>query len=143
LEELLAAVQSVNGTGLPLLLKIAPDLEWGAIEEILALVESHGLSGLIATNTTIDHSQVPLQKREQGGLSGQPLKKRALEVLRFITARTRLPVIGVGGIACAEDAKAKFDAGASLVQIYTGLIYEGPGMVRAILEALLRDKQPW
>lgn len=140
LEELLSAVQAVNTTRLPLLLKIAPDLEWGAIEEILALVEAHRLAGLIATNTTIDHSQVPMEKRQQGGLSGQPLKKRALEVLRFITARTTLPVIGVGGIAGADDAKARFDAGAALVQIYTGLIYEGPGMVRSILQSLAREK---
>ena len=141
LEELLSAVQAVNTTRLPLLLKIAPDLEWGAIEEILALVEAHELAGLIATNTTIDHSQVPMDKRQQGGLSGQPLKKRALEVLRFITARTTLPVIGVGGIAGAADAKERFDAGAALVQIYTGLIYEGPGMVRCILKSLVREKQ--
>jgi len=140
LEALLSAVQAANVTRLPLLLKIAPDLEWSAIEEILALVEAHGLAGLIATNTTIDHSQVPVEKRQQGGLSGQPLKKRSLEVLRFITARTNLPVIGVGGIATADDAKARFDAGASLVQVYTGLIYEGPGMVRSILKALLQHK---
>lgn len=140
LEELLSAVQAVNTTRLPLLLKIAPDLEWGAIEEILALVEAHELAGLIATNTTIDHSQVPMDKRQQGGLSGQPLKKRALEVLRFITARTALPVIGVGGIAGADDAKERFDAGAALVQIYTGLIYEGPGMVRSILQSLVRER---
>lgn len=140
LEELLSAVQAVNTTRLPLLLKIAPDLEWGAIEEILALVEAHDLAGLIATNTTIDHSRVPMEKRQQGGLSGQPLKMRALEVLRFITARTALPVIGVGGIAGADDAKARFDAGAALVQIYTGLIYEGPGMVRSILQSLVREK---
>lgn len=141
LEELLFAVQAVNTTRLPLLLKIAPDLEWAAIEEILVLVESHGLAGLIATNTTIDHSQVPLDQRQQGGLSGHPLKKRALEVLRFITARTTLPVIGVGGIAGPDDAKARFDAGAALVQIYTGLIYEGPGMVRGILRSLAQQKR--
>lgn len=135
LEALLSAVQAANSTRLPLLLKIAPDLEWAAIEEILALVKSHALAGIIATNTTIDHSQVPVDRRQTGGLSGQPLKKRALEVLRFITARTDLPVIGVGGIGSADDAKERFDAGASLVQIYTGLVYEGPSLVRDILKS--------
>ncbi len=136
LESLLGAVQAANTTRLPVLLKIAPDLEWAAIEEILALVEAHSLAGIIATNTTIDHSAVAVSRRQQGGLSGQPLKKRALEVLRFITARTTLPVIGVGGIASADDAMERFDAGAALIQIYTGLVYEGPGLVRQILKAL-------
>jgi dihydroorotate dehydrogenase len=136
LEELLSAVQSVNTTKLPLLLKIAPDLEWAAIEEIIALVQSHGLAGIIATNTTINHSQVPERKRQLGGLSGQPVKQRALEVLKFITARTNLPVIGVGGISSSDDAKQRFDAGASLIQIYTGLIYEGPSLIRRILKEL-------
>jgi dihydroorotate dehydrogenase len=138
LESLLSSVQAANTTRLPLLLKIAPDLEWSAIEEILTLVEAHKLSGIIATNTTINHSCVPEARRQQGGLSGQPLKARALEVLKFITARTRLPVIGVGGIASADDAKRRLDAGAALVQIYTGLIYEGPGLVRDITNSLLR-----
>ncbi len=137
LESLLRAVQAENVGGRPLLLKIAPDLEWAALEEILALVEAHGLAGLIATNTTIDHSSVAPEKREAGGLSGQPLKKRALEVLRFLTARTRLPVIGVGGIASADDALERLDAGAALIQIYTGLVYEGPGLVADIHRALL------
>ncbi len=141
LESLLKAVQSENKTCLPLLLKIAPDLEWSAIEEILALVEAHQLSGLIATNTTIDHASVPDAKRQQGGLSGKPLKKRALEVLRFLTARTKLPVIGVGGIATPDDALERLDAGAALIQIYTGLIYEGPGLIRSIHRALLNRKK--
>lgn len=137
LEGLLKAVQAENVERRPVLLKIAPDLEWAAIEEILGLVETHRLAGLIATNTTIDHSSVPEGKRQQGGLSGQPLKARALEVLRFLTARTHLPVIGVGGIASAEDALERLDAGAALVQVYTGLIYEGPGLVRAIHRGIL------
>jgi dihydroorotate dehydrogenase len=136
LDELLGAVQAVNCAKAPLLLKIAPDLDWAAIEEILELVESHKLAGLIATNTTIDHSPIPENQRQQGGLSGQPLKARALEVLRFVTKHTRLPIIAVGGIGSEDDAKQRFDAGASLVQIYTGLIYEGPGLVRRIHRAL-------
>lgn len=137
LEELLGAVQAQNVDRAPLLLKIAPDLEWAAIDEILALVESHSLAGLIATNTTIDHSALPEDRRQQGGLSGQPLKARALEVLRFVSARTRLPVIAVGGIGSAEDALRRLDAGAALIQIYTGLVYEGPALVRAIHRALI------
>ena len=136
LDGLLGSVQQANVLGVPLLLKIAPDLEWDAIEEILALVGRHRMSGIIATNTTIDHSAVPEARRQQGGLSGQPLKKRALEVLKFITARTSLPVIGVGGIASADDALERLDAGAALVQIYTGFIYEGPGLVSCIHKSL-------
>jgi dihydroorotate dehydrogenase len=137
LEGLLAAVQAANTLRQPLLLKIAPDLEWSAIEEILLLVERHRLSGIIATNTTIDHTSVVESRRQQGGLSGGPLRARSLEVLRFIVARTRLPVIGVGGIASADDALERLDAGAALLQIYTGLIYQGPGLVREIYRALL------
>ena len=139
LESLLAAVQAANDARQPLLLKIAPDLEWSAIEEIVGLVEAHRLSGIIATNTTIDHSCVPEARREQGGLSGQPLKKRSLEVLRFLARHTKLPVVSVGGIGSADDALERFDAGAALVQIYTGLVYEGPGLVRNILRALARS----
>jgi dihydroorotate dehydrogenase len=137
LEDLLSTVQAENTTRLPLLLKIAPDLEWTAIEEILALVEAHQLSGIIATNTTIDHSCVPESQRQQGGLSGQPLKLRSLEVLRFLVERTRLPVISVGGIGSADEALARLDAGAALLQIYTGLVYEGPGLVHSIHRAIL------
>lgn len=137
LEGLLSAVQAENTERLPLLLKIAPDLEWAAIEEIISLVEAHGLAGLITTNTTIDHSCVIEARRQQGGLSGKPLKARALEVLRFVTARTKLPVIGVGGISSVDDALERLDAGAALIQIYTGLIYEGPGLARDIHRALL------
>ncbi len=134
---LLAAVQAENTERRPLLLKIAPDLEWSAIEEIIALVEANGLAGVITNNTTIDHSCVAEARRQQGGLSGRPLKARSLEVLRFVTARTKLPVIGVGGIASVDDALERLDAGAALIQIYTGLIYEGPGLVRDIHRALL------
>jgi dihydroorotate dehydrogenase len=137
LESLLKAVQAENTNRQPLLLKIAPDLGWDALEEILALVERHGLAGLIATNTTIDHSSVAPEQRQTGGLSGQPLKQRALEVLRFLTARTKLPVIGVGGIGSVDDALERLDAGAALIQIYTGLVYEGPGLVRDIHRALV------
>ena len=136
LDLLLGDVQRRNA-GRPLLLKIAPDLEWDAIEEILALCEAHRLAGIVATNTTIDHSSVPESARQQGGLSGQPLRARSTEIVRFITARTKVPVIAVGGIFSPDDALEKFDAGAALIQLYTGFIYEGPGLVRRICEALL------
>jgi dihydroorotate dehydrogenase len=141
LDSLLAAVQAENTGGAPVLLKIAPDLEWGAMEEILGLVEARGLAGLIATNTTIDHGCIPEPRRQQGGLSGKPLRERAMEVLRFVVARTRLPVIGVGGIMTADDALRRLDAGAALVQLYTGLVYAGPGLVGDIHRALL-DRLP-
>jgi dihydroorotate dehydrogenase len=137
LEGLLSAVQSANTARRPVLLKIAPDLEWAAIEEIIGLVEAHELAGIIATNTTIDHSSVPEVRRQTGGLSGQPLKKRALEVLRFIVANTGLPIIAVGGIASATDALERLDAGANLVQVYTGLVYKGPALIHEIHSALL------
>ena len=136
LDLLLGDVQRRNA-GRPVLLKIAPDLEWDAIEEILALCEAHRLAGIVATNTTIDHSSVPPAARQQGGLSGRPLRARSTEVVRFIAARTKLPVIAVGGIFSVDDALEKFDAGAALIQLYTGFIYEGPGLVRRICEALL------
>ena len=137
LNELMETVQRRNTEHRPLLVKIAPDLEWGPIEEILALAQQYGLAGIIATNTTIDHSSVPEPKRTTGGLSGAPLRARSTEIVRFIAERSTLPVIAVGGIFSADDALEKFDAGAALVQLYTGFIYEGPGLVRRICEALL------
>ena len=137
LDSLLGHMQRRNAAGWPLLVKIAPDLEWGAIEEILSLVEEHRLAGIIATNTTIDHSSVPEAARTQGGLSGRPLRARSTEIVRFIAERTQVPVIAVGGVFTPDDALEKFDAGAALIQLYTGFIYEGPGLVRRICDALL------
>ncbi len=136
LNELLGTIQGRNTAKRPLLLKIAPDLDWAAIEDILALVEEHRLAGIIATNTTIDHASVPPKRQQQGGLSGWPLQERSTEIVRFLTARTKLPVIAVGGIFDAASAQAKFDVGAALVQLYTGFIYEGPALVRKICAAL-------
>jgi dihydroorotate dehydrogenase len=137
LEVLFRAIQTHNVDRKPLLVKIAPDLEWGPIEEILALAQEQGLAGIVATNTTVDHSSLPEHRRTQGGLSGAPLRARSTEVVRFITARSPLPVIAVGGIMSADDALEKFDAGAALVQLYTGFIYEGPALVREICAAVL------
>jgi dihydroorotate dehydrogenase len=137
LDELIGHIQRRNSTGKPMLVKIAPDLEWSAIEEIIALAHEHGLAGLIATNTTIDQGALPAQLRRQGGLSGVPVRERSTEIVRFITERSEMPVIAVGGIMTADDALEKFDAGAALVQLYTGFVYEGPRLIRDICGALL------
>ena len=121
---------------LPIFVKIAPDLEWPAIDEALAVCETAGAAGVIATNTTLARSGLAAEDRplatEAGGLSGAPLTARARAVVAYVTAHTTLPVIGVGGIMTAHDARAILDAGASLVQLYTGFIYSGPGLARAI-----------
>lgn len=137
LGELFGAVQGVNATNKPILVKIAPDLPWEAIDDVLALVEEHQISGVIATNTTIDHSSVPERRRETGGLSGKPVRARSTEIIRYITSKSKTPVIGVGGIFSPDDAQEKFDAGAVLVQLYTGFIYEGPALVRTICDKLV------
>jgi dihydroorotate dehydrogenase len=137
LDELIGAIQRHNPAKRPLLVKIAPDLEWGPIEEILDLVTSHQCAGLIATNTTLDHSALPPDRRQQGGLSGRPLRHRSTEIVRFLAQRSSIPVIAVGGIHDVDSALEKFDAGAALVQIYTGFIYEGPGLIGRICGALL------
>ena len=137
LDHLLGTIQRRNTEKKPLLVKIAPDLEWQPVEEIIQLAQDHGLAGIVATNTTVDHSAVPPHRRQQGGLSGLPLRQRSTEVVRFIRERSTLPVIAVGGIVDVDSALEKFDAGASLVQLYTGFIYEGPRLIRDICRALL------
>jgi dihydroorotate dehydrogenase len=137
LDELLREIQLRNAEGDPMLVKIAPDLDWPAIEEIVALAEQRRVAGLIATNTTVDHSSVPPALHTQGGLSGLPLRERSTEVVRFLAAKTKLPIIAVGGVFTPDDALEKFDAGAALVQLYTGFIYEGPALPRRICDALL------
>ena len=148
LEPILQALQEENIHHKPLLVKIAPDLEWGAIADVIALAQQHQLAGIIATNTTIRRDGLKTQRlstgnlvaQEAGGISGVPVRQRSTEVIRFIYQETQgqLPIIGVGGIFTAEDAWEKITAGASLVQVYTGWIYEGPWMVRRVLEGLLR-----
>jgi dihydroorotate dehydrogenase len=162
LDEILSAMQEVNrtfatassplsndtharpGGGLkPILVKIAPDLSWEAIDEILELVQPRGIAGIVATNTTITRPETTapsLQRTysEAGGLSGRPLRARSTEVIRHVHQTTggTVPIIGVGGIFTAADAWEKVTAGASLVQIYTGLVYEGPGVARGIVRGL-------
>lgn len=148
LDRILAVLQTENQSAKPLLVKIAPDLTWEEIDAILALTQTYGLAGIIATNTTIrrDHLQTQFIAKtgqpvtaEAGGISGLPLRDRSTEVIRFIYQQTQgaLPIIGVGGIFTADDAWEKIAAGASLLQIYTGWIYEGPWMVQRILKGLL------
>lgn len=127
----------------PLLLKIAPDLTDGQLDDILDIARETKLDGLIATNTTISREGLttPSTKVEAigaGGLSGKPVKERATEVIRYLAQRSNgdFKIIGVGGIASAEDALEKLEAGADLIQIYSGLVYEGPGLVRRINQAL-------
>ena len=140
LDALLRAVQERNRTlpsPRPVLVKIAPDLPFGQIEEVLELAVRHGLAGIVATNTTIDHSSLPPSApREQGGLSGAPLRARATEIVRFLAERTALPVIAVGGVADAGSAREKLDAGAALVQLYTGFVYGGPTLIPEICRGL-------
>jgi dihydroorotate dehydrogenase len=149
LAPILVALQQENQGQKPLLVKIAPDLDWEAIESILELAQTHQLAGIIATNTTIrrDHLQTQIiaatgnpVSEEAGGISGAPLRERSTEVIRFIYQQTggKLPIIGVGGIFTAEDAWGKITAGASLVQVYTGWIYEGPWMVQRVLKGLVQ-----
>lgn len=125
----------------PLLIKVAPDLTYPELDEILEAVITHGFDGIIATNTTLsrDGLQTPSPTRDEtGGLSGKPLRQRSTEMIRYIYKHTqaKLPIIGVGGIDSAEAALEKIRAGATLVQVYTGLIYAGPGLVKAINQGL-------
>jgi dihydroorotate dehydrogenase len=125
-----------KGSPLPVFVKVAPDLSWQQLDEVIATCESHGAAGLIATNTTLARNGLADADEgtgtESGGLSGAPLALRAREVVGYVCAHTGLPVMGVGGIMTAADATAMFDAGASLVQLYTGFIYGGPGLTAAI-----------
>lgn len=141
LTSLLQTIQQENGTTRkPILLKIAPDLAASELEAIVATCEHAEIAGIIATNTTLDHSSLGEAKDETGGLSGAPLREKATEFIRAIKRQTRLPIIGVGGIMSGEDARAKMEAGASLVQIYTGYIYRGPGFLREIANASLTEE---
>ena len=123
-------------SGKPLLVKIAPDLTDDAVREMAALAESEKLAGIIATNTTLDHSAIPTPSDQTGGLSGAPLRQRSTEVIRTLRSVTQLPIIASGGIMDAASAKEKLDAGANLVQIYTGFVYHGPELIRDIVGAI-------
>jgi len=146
LTELLQTLQNKNWAKpkqKPILLKIAPDLTDEQLLDIIDIVNETKIAGVIATNTTLSREGLASENKiETGGLSGKPLAKRATEVIRFLSEKSNksFPIIGVGGIHSAEDAIEKLAAGASLVQLYTGFIYEGPALVKAINKAILRNK---
>ncbi|WP_347065589.1 quinone-dependent dihydroorotate dehydrogenase [Flavobacterium sp. WV_118_3] len=146
LTELLQTLQNKNQTKpkqKPILLKIAPDLTDEQLLDIIDIVRDTKIAGVIATNTTISRDGlVSENKKETGGLSGKPLTKRSTEVIRFLSEKSNkaFPIIGVGGIHSAEDAIEKLEAGASLIQLYTGFIYEGPGLIKAINKKILAGK---
>jgi len=143
LTELLKTLQNKNEQKpkpKPILLKIAPDLTDSQLLDIIDIITETGIAGVIATNTTIARGDLKsANKDEMGGLSGRPVKNRSTEVIRFLAEKSNraFPIIGVGGIHSAEDALEKLDAGASLVQLYTGFIYEGPGLIKKINKKIL------
>lgn len=148
LTRLLRRLQELNrelGGGKPVLLKIAPDLTDEQLDDIIEIIAETGLAGIVATNTTIQRDNLQTDANTiaatgAGGLSGRPLRQRSTEVIRYIHRRSNgtIPIIAVGGIFTAADAQEKLDAGASLVQVYTGFIYEGP----AIVKKICRDLKP-
>jgi len=137
LSELLYAIGKDAGTApKPLVLKISPELSGAQLKAILAVCEENGVSGIIATNTTLDHSSIAPQLDQAGGLSGAPLRDKSTALVREINARSTIPVIASGGIFDAESAREKFQAGALLIQLYTGLVYRGPQLLREIKDSL-------
>src|SRR5213083_1187341 len=137
LSELLHAIGSEAGTApKPLVVKISPDLSGTELKAILAVCEENGVSGIIATNTTLDRSSIAPQLDEAGGLSGAPLRNKSTALVREIAARSTIPVIASGGICNAASAREKFQAGAQLIQLYTGFVYRGPRLLREIMEMM-------
>ena len=137
LSELLRTIASENRENpKPVLVKIAPDLSPNDLEDLIATCEQNEVAGIIATNTTLDHSSIPPARDREGGLSGKPLREKSTALVRAITARSTIPVVASGGVVDAESAREKFEAGAQLVQIYTGYIYRGPGLLREITKTL-------
>ena len=129
----------------PILLKIAPDLTNEQLDDIIEIVADTKIDGVVATNTTIDRSGLKTDKTKveaigSGGLSGQPIKARSTKVIEYLSVKSNkaFPIIGVGGIHSAEDAIEKLDAGATLMQVYTGFIYEGPSLIKRINKAILK-----
>jgi len=143
LTNLLQTLQDENNkkiTPKPILLKIAPDLTDEQLMDIIDIIKTTKIAGVIATNTTISRDNLVSEKKiEVGGLSGKPVRARSTEVIKFLADKSNkaFPIIGVGGIHSAKDAKEKLDAGADLIQIFTGFIYEGPELVKRINKGLL------
>jgi len=142
--ELLSKLKEINQTKAkpkPILLKISPDLTWEQLDDTLNIIEQTQIDGIVAVNTTSQRYNLTLDAKKiieigNGGLSGQPLKDRSTEMIRYIKQKTNgtLPIIGVGGIMSRKDAFEKLDAGADLLQIFTGFVYEGPSIVKKIVE---------
>ena len=151
LKELITEVQELNkqlataeNKSKPILLKIAPDLNNNQLDEIIALVAATKIEGVIASNTSVNREGLKVSKERleaigNGGLSGQPVKDRSTRVIKYLADNSNkaFPIIGVGGVHSAKDALEKIDAGADLVQVYTGFIYEGPKLVKQINKAIL------
>ena len=129
LDELLRAINAERGN-MPLLVKISPDLEPAALDEIVSVCEANNISGIIATNTTLDHSAIAHD--EEGGLSGAPLQQKSTAIIRQITNKTKISIIGCGGILDVSSAREKIEAGAKLLQVYTGFIFRGPNLIHEI-----------
>jgi len=144
LRKIFSELQLINKNNKPILLKIAPDLETSALDDIIALTSEIKIDGLVSSNTTLDRSllneanKIRVNELGAGGLSGLPLLQKSNQVLEYLYKGLgdKLPIIASGGIFKPADAKAKLDAGASLVQVWTGFIYEGPGIVKNILQAI-------
>jgi dihydroorotate dehydrogenase len=146
LRKILSHLQTINfqqPIQKPILLKIAPDLTWQEIDDIIDLVIEIKLDGLVATNTTINRNDLITEKERiekigAGGISGAPLRSRSTEIIQYINRKSKgqIPIIGSGGIFTANDAREKMHAGAALVQVWTGFIYEGPGIVKNICRGL-------
>ena len=151
LKKLLLAVKEANDKKdkpKPILLKIAPDLTDGQLDDIVEIVQETKIEGVIATNTTIDRSRLTTDASQvesigAGGVSGKVLATRSTEVIRYLADKSNrsFPIIGVGGVFTAKDAIEKLEAGASLIQVYSGMIYEGPGMIKKIKKGLLSHFQ--
>ena len=134
---LLDAIRQENqGVQKPIVVKISPDLHAAELNEIVATCEENQVAAIIAANTTLDHSTISSNGDQAGGLSGAPLREKSTALVRAIAARSTIPVIASGGIVDAESAREKVEAGAQLLQIYTGYIYRGPGLVREIVAGL-------
>ena len=135
LTNLLGALRDENPTK-PLVVKISPDLLPNELDDMIAVCEENQVAGIIATNTTVDHSSIPKARDQEGGLSGAPLRAKSTEFVRAIATRSAIPVIASGGVFDSDSAHEKFRAGAQLLQVYTGFIYRGPGLLREIVDGL-------
>lgn len=148
LKKLLLELQKINNTKIkpkPILLKIAPDLSSSQLDDIIEVIHETNIDGIIATNTTISRNKLTISPSDidkigNGGLSGKPLTQQSTQVIQYIHEKTsgKIPIIAVGGIMCAQDAVDKIKAGASLVQIYTGFVYNGPSLIKEINNAILK-----